>query len=547
MQKICRFVLETSYGAFVGWCTSGLVALLFGYVFGPYRSLGWLVWSILAVHASLGLVVLAAVFYSLAKRRWLRALGQCLLGGVSAALFVTGLVFVAVSLMFSNRNYEDFKNTEQPWYGTLVCEQLPFAVEYQAAHPFLAEYNKRIVFKSGKRIGINVDTGGAGDFAVYALEDGRYYLVDGLRTVWIRSEYRVDPEAESVERKCGRNWLRIPDGSLFVDSWSDDSLTVKTGSGAESVSSGQPVKDSLKDKRFIGMVTTKGKFVPGGTEPEIEEDKVTWTSSKIDDTVPFAYQWGESLSRKSSCRFAFKSGKTVGVQPDWRRGDHSIYRLKDGRFLFASQEGTIWETLYRIDVANEVVWLNYNGHWFKVPCDTLDIVSMTTVGARSVIEIETETGKTKVYGDERAGSVYLGATYIGRMNSKGALMEDRDTTYESALARTQVQGTVWTAEVELDKLAKLYEGIFNSFKADREAFKKRAAEVPGWFVSFSGKAGHKVYRVYHAGDESCVVSMGLEGDTPQFVIQAAGRSRNLQAARYAAAIAAFEELKALAK
>lgn len=547
MQKIGRFVFETSYGAFVGWCASGLVALLFGYVFGPYRSLGWLVWSIIAVHASLGLVVLAAVVYSLAKRRWLRALGQFLLGGLSAALFVTGLVLVAVSLMFSERNYADFKNTEHPWYGTGVCEQLPFAVEYQAAHPFLAEYNKRIVFKSGKRIGINVDTGGAGDFSVYALEDGRYYLVDGLRTVWIRSEYRVDPEAESVERKCGRNWLRIPDGSLSVDSWSDESLTVKTGSGEESVSSGQPVKDSLKDKRFIGMVTTRGEFVPGGMEPEIEEDKVTWTSSKIDDTVPFAYQWGESRSSKSYCRFAFKSGKTVGVQHDWRRGDHSIYRLKDGRFLFASQERTTWETLYRIDVANEVVWLNYNGHWVKVPDDTLDIVSMTTVGARSVIEVETEAGKTKVYGDERVGSVYLGATYIGRMDSKGALMEGKDTTYESALARTQVQGSAWSAEAEFDKLAKLYEGIFNSFKADRETFKKRAAEVPGWFVSYSGKAGHNAYRVYHAGDESCVVSMGLEGDTPQLVIQAAGRSRNLQAARYAAAIAACEELKALVK
>lgn len=41
--------------------------------------------------------------------------------------------------------------------------------------------------------------------------------------------------------------------------------------------------------------------------------------------------------------------------------------------------------------------------------------------------------------------------------------------------------------------------------------------------------------------------MELEGDKPQLVIQAAGRSRNLPAARYAAAVAACEELKVLAK
>ncbi len=47
-----------------------------------------------------------------------------------------------------------------------------FSVEYINAHPFLAEYDKTIVFKSGKRIGVGMDTGGAGAFAGYRLGSG---------------------------------------------------------------------------------------------------------------------------------------------------------------------------------------------------------------------------------------------------------------------------------------------------------------------------------------------------------------------------------------
>jgi len=60
--------------------------------------------------------------------------------------------------------------------------QLEFKVEYRPAHPFLAEYDKCIIFPSGKRIGLWPDTGGAGAFAVYRLPAGEYYLVDGLTT-----------------------------------------------------------------------------------------------------------------------------------------------------------------------------------------------------------------------------------------------------------------------------------------------------------------------------------------------------------------------------
>lgn len=245
MRKLGKFLFQTWYGASVGWCASGVFALLFYLAFGVYRSLAWSVLTVLAAHVLVGLVVLSAVIYSLVKKRWLRAFVQFLLAVASAALFVWGLVTVALAVMFSERNMEDFERTEQPWYGTAIGEQLPFAVEYQAAHPFLAEYHKRISFKSGKHVEVTTDTGGAADFAVYVLTDGRYYLVDGLSFDELRNEYRVDPKVETVEQRGNDRWERLPDYSRSPDT----------------------VADSLESKRFLGTVKPTGDFIPGGEDP----------------------------------------------------------------------------------------------------------------------------------------------------------------------------------------------------------------------------------------------------------------------------------------
>ena len=82
---------------------------------------------------------------------------------------------------------------------TNETSSLEFAVEYRPAHPFLAEYDKTVVFKSGKRIGVWMDTGGAGPFAVYRLQTGEYYLVDGLEFDFIRNDYRVNVTNETAE------------------------------------------------------------------------------------------------------------------------------------------------------------------------------------------------------------------------------------------------------------------------------------------------------------------------------------------------------------
>lgn len=419
MRKLAGVIYNTWYGAFLGWGASGLLALLLVYAFGPYQSLGWLVKAIVFVHGSLGVVVSSAVIYSLVKGHLLRAFCQFVLAVASALLFAAGFIVVAFAVTLSERRCQEFEKTEQPWKGSAISELLPFTVEFQVAHPFQAEYHKRIGFRSGKRVGINIDTGGAGKFAVYELEDGCYYLLDGLDRIWIRSEYRVNPKAETVERKCGSLWIRIPDFALYVDGWSDTSLSVETATGRVSVDEGVHVEDSLKSKRFVGVITTQGEFVPGGNEPEIEEDKITWISSPISDEIPFSYARGESRAGRHYQRIAFKSGKMVGIW-NWQE-EHSVYRLKDGRFLSAEREGTTWERVYRIDADKESVWVHYCGFWVQIPEEATGIENMRKEPDRAVVWIQTKSGNVEVYGDEAVESVFQDAELIGKIDSNGII------------------------------------------------------------------------------------------------------------------------------
>ena len=86
------------------------------------------------------------------------------------------------------------------WVAAGMTDQMPFAIEYKAAHPFLAEYHKRIAFKSGKRVSIEMDTGGGGRCAVYTLGNGRYYLADGFESKQFKYDYIVDVQRETVQK-----------------------------------------------------------------------------------------------------------------------------------------------------------------------------------------------------------------------------------------------------------------------------------------------------------------------------------------------------------
>ena len=162
----------------------------------------------------------------------------------------------------------------RPWRCSPVSDALPFSVHYRHTHAFLAEYDKRIEFKSGRKVPLWTDTGGAGPFEVYALDAGRYYIVDGLKShnEFMRHDYLVDVSNETVSIKWKNSWFDIPPGEgvissmggsddgdcsfgisgRFADYSSEKYVTVK----------GRPVGDTLKRRRLLGHIYPSGRFRP---------------------------------------------------------------------------------------------------------------------------------------------------------------------------------------------------------------------------------------------------------------------------------------------
>ena len=157
----------------------------------------------------------------------------------------------------------------ETWTRGNVSNELPFAVEYKRAKTLCAEYDKRIRFKSGKTVGIWPDTGGGGPFAVYALQDGEYYIVDGIEHGFLRNEYRVNCRNETVDMRYMDVWLRIPDGSLEITGVLCDGnkasprylITVQTENGEIKGSQFEPVTENPEAEQLIGEINANGKFV----------------------------------------------------------------------------------------------------------------------------------------------------------------------------------------------------------------------------------------------------------------------------------------------
>lgn len=160
-----------------------------------------------------------------------------------------------------------------PWTKGRISKDLPFAVEYKRAKTFCAEYDKRLLFKSGKRIGLLIDTCGYGPFRVYRLKDGNYCLVDGYGLINNQRHLRVNVEKETVELEFGGRWYAIPEKG-YVRGWggSDDYFSFDMYSGGDlngegwcvSVK-GTPVDSSLDGMELIGEINTRGKFMRSET------------------------------------------------------------------------------------------------------------------------------------------------------------------------------------------------------------------------------------------------------------------------------------------
>ena len=166
-------------------------------------------------------------------------------------------------------------DADWPWRGGEISDELPFAVEYKRAKTFCAEHDKRLVFKSGKRIGLLMDTCGYGPFRVYKMKDGLYCWEDGYG--WCGSDnhrrfLRVNVEKETVELKADVGWFSIPGKGLvrgwggcpgdlknfMFDMYSGGDLNDEKGWTVPVT--GTPVGKSMDGMKLIGEIDTRGRF-----------------------------------------------------------------------------------------------------------------------------------------------------------------------------------------------------------------------------------------------------------------------------------------------
>lgn len=379
MKKIAKFVFETAYGPFVAWCCTALLLFAAYAISPPLGRFGTAMVNMMFVVQVLAAIAwLIALFISLNERERLRALVQFFLGIAGLFLFGFGLTFTFVArgvvAHATSSGYAEVRSASM----TNETSSLEFAVEYRPAHPFLAEYDKTIVFKSGKRIGVWMDSGGAGPFAVYRLQTGEYYLVDGLEFDFIRNDYRVNVTNETVEMMCDETWVNIPDKTLKVDGRSSDSIMVETADGEKWAEGGMPVGDSLKGRVCVGLLYPSGRFESGEGDPFADIIEPKWKTVKLDGgEVPFSLEC-KRWKGSHYYRLLFASGARIALGSESCIGEagYSLYALEDGRYhLFnAGQKDVSWREEWRIDVAGETVevmfkddWGKYGDLWVKIP------------------------------------------------------------------------------------------------------------------------------------------------------------------------------------
>lgn len=433
MKKFVRFALKTAFGPFVVWC--GTAFLLFAaYALSPLLgSFGIILTNMMVIMLLVAAVVnVVAIVISLVGHQSGRGLAQLLLALAGLPIFFFGLLFSFVTegviAHATSSGYAEVQSASV----TNETAALEFAVEYRPAHPFLAEYDKCVVFPSGKRIGVWMDTGGAGAFAVYRLPTGEYYLVDGLEHDFIRNDYRVNTTNETVEMMCDETWVKIPDKTLKVDGSSSDSIFVKTEDGEKSVNGGTPVGDSLKGRVYVGLLYPKGDFEPGTGDPFADIIEPKWKPVELDGgEVPFTLEC-KRWKGSHHYRLAFASGARIvlGSNSCTGEGGYSLCALEDGRYhLFEAQEkkNISRRKEWRIDAAGEtveVMFKDYFGRyadmWVKIPTGATSAYgSIRVIGGENgkppsvSIDVKTESGKVTSHDSIPVGDSLSNAKFIG--------------------------------------------------------------------------------------------------------------------------------------
>lgn len=381
---LVKFEFGTTLGPFAVW---GVISVLLCGC-AVFQALEWMrpvsaCARLLWLGAALGVFV--AFVRALVEKRFGTAVLQLLLG----LLGLLGFVFCFVTANLAGWSMAHRISTGPTgWAASEVTDAIPFSVEYKAAHPFLAEYDKRIAFQSGKRIGVWMDTGGGGPFAVYALGAGEYYLADGVDCDFMRNDYRVNVSNETVEINVDGVWLKIPDGAVTVNGRSSGSLSVEFESGEKktmTITNGVPLGKTLESRRFLGYIRPSGKFEAGSDDPFAGEEgrrrmghETDWTPCGLMGKLPFEIEDGRRL-RYCSRRLRLKSGKTLEiVHESFASEACNIYRLTPDEYNIVSnsEKDECWQRSYRVNVSNETMDVEWDGHWLRLPEGALSVGAM---------------------------------------------------------------------------------------------------------------------------------------------------------------------------
>ena len=181
-KAILRFFFETFWGPVIVWWAAALLNLAIWVVSPLLGKTGMRLEDVFGIVLALvTLAVVVAWAKTLFSRRWGRAAGQFAVGGLSLPVFsIACLLSMAASHALAySKSPESFARR----FSVLDRGSGPqlFQIEFVLHRWLPTEYDKSVVFPSGKRIGLFPDTGGNGPFALYRLPTGEYDLVDGLR------------------------------------------------------------------------------------------------------------------------------------------------------------------------------------------------------------------------------------------------------------------------------------------------------------------------------------------------------------------------------
>ena len=367
MKNLSRILFRTPWGAPLAFALCAATTLVCG-LFGFISVVDILTLVFLLLTLVSGLVLAAAFFVSLWHRAWGRAAAQLVLGLVITVGFAVGLPVA----YFGSLAVANAVGWQHPWMESEEPNGVvPFEVEYRRAMTFTSEFDRRIAFASGKRVGLVPDTGGHAPLSVYALADGTHALADAGGYL-----YRVDAEAESVDMGTFGLWFRLPDGTAEVGGRGADGITVKLENGKDmSVSDGVPIGTSLDGRRLLGQFDPGGQFRPEADDWLAEspwKPRAGWP-----EDLPFKLErQADGYAGSRPCwRVAFPSGGTVEMGSLWET-PYLLNAMPDGNYALVSE----WHkrftnslprtpTSYRIRPADARVDLRVGNDWVELPPD----------------------------------------------------------------------------------------------------------------------------------------------------------------------------------